>query len=47
MIIYIMSYFQEPYGQNKNKIKVDLDLPNYTAKSDFKGTTKIGSYKFV
>ena len=31
-----MSYFPEPYDNNKNKMKVDLNLSNYATKSDFK-----------
>ena len=30
-----MSYFP-PYGQSKNEIKAELDLPSYTTKSHLK-----------
>ena len=33
---YKMSYFSEPYTHSKNKIKVQLELPNYVTKSDLK-----------
>ena len=29
-----MSYFPEPYTYSKNKIEVELDLPNYATKCD-------------
>ena len=29
-----MSYFPEPYTRSKNKIKVELGLPNYATKFD-------------
>ena len=31
-----MSYFPEPYSRNKNKIKLELDMSNYTTKPDLK-----------
>ena len=31
-----MTYYQEPYGHRKNKIKVELDLSNYATKSNLK-----------
>ena len=42
-----MSYFSEPYTYNKNKIKVELDLPIYARKSDFKRPTGINTSKFA
>ena len=36
--LYKMSYFPEPYTCSKNKIKCELDLPNYATKSDPKKT---------
>ena len=33
---YKMSYFSEPYTHSKNKIKGQLDLPNYVTKSELK-----------
>ena len=42
-----MSYFLEPYGHNKNKIKVELDLSNYARKPHLKGTTDIDKSKFT
>ena len=35
-----MSYFP-PYGPNKNKIEVVLDLSNYATKSDLKNATGV------
>ena len=29
-----MSYFPKPYTHSKNKIKLELDLPNYATKYD-------------
>ena len=29
MLLYKISYFQEPYTHSKNKIKVELDLSYY------------------
>ena len=34
--LYKMSYFPEPHIQSKCKIEVELDLPKYAIKSDFK-----------
>ena len=34
--LYKMSYFLQPYTLSKNKVKAELDLPNYAAKSDLK-----------
>ena len=39
ILLYKMSYFQEPYDDNKNEIKVELDLSNYATKSDLKNGT--------
>ena len=36
MLLYKVIYFPEPYSHSKNKIKVQLVLPNYAAKSDLK-----------
>ena len=40
-----MSYFPEPNNHDKSKTKVELDLPNYAAKSDLKGATIINISK--
>ena len=34
--LYKTCFFPEPYTCSKNKIKVELDLPNYATKSDSK-----------
>ena len=39
--------FPEPCTHNKNKMKVELDLPNYATKSDSKGATGIDASKFI
>ena len=31
-----MSYFPQPYIHSKNKIRIELDLPNYATASDLK-----------
>lgn len=41
-----MSYIPEPYISSKNKIKIELDLPNFETKSDLKGVTGIDTLKF-
>ena len=35
-----MSYFTGPYSRSKNKINVELDLPDYATKSDLKGNKR-------
>ena len=40
-----MSYFPESNNHDKSKTKVELDLPNYAAKSDLKGATIINISK--
>ena len=42
-----MSYIREPYSHNKNKIKFELDFPNYTTKSDLKSATDIDISKYA
>ena len=37
-----MSYFPR-YGHSKNKIEVELDLPNYATKSDLKNATGVNT----
>ena len=34
--LYKMSYFPEPCTHSKSKVKVELNLSNYAAKSDLK-----------
>ena len=36
ILVFKMSYCPEPYKRSRNKIKVELYLPNYAAKSDLK-----------
>ena len=45
--LYKMSYFPKPYSQNKNKIKVELDLSHYATQSDFKKCNKYGYIKIA
>ena len=42
-----MSYFPKSCSHSKNKIKVELDLPNYVPKSDIKRATDINTLKFA
>ena len=41
MFSYKLSYFLEPHNHIKNKIKVELGLSNYDAKSYFISTTGV------
>ena len=41
-----ISYYPEPDGYARNKIKVQLDLPNYTTKSNLKLATGTNTSKF-
>ena len=41
-----MSYFPL-YGNSKNKIEVELDLPNYATKSDLKTATGVDTSQFA
>ena len=36
-----MSYPLDPYTRSKNRIKAELDLPNYATKSDLKSATGV------
>ena len=42
-----MSCSPEPYTRSKNKIKVELNLANYAAKSDFKKPKGADTSNFV
>ena len=46
-MLYKGSYFPEPYTSCISKIKVELDLPNYATKSDFKITTSVETLKIA
>ena len=46
-MLYKSSYFPEPYTRCISKIKVELDLPNYATKSDFKITTSVETLKIA
>ena len=46
-MLYKSSYFPEPYTSCISKIKVELDLPNYATKSDFKTTTSVETLKIA
>ena len=41
-----MNYFSEPNTRNRNKIKVELDLPNHATKSDLKNATAVDTSDF-
>ena len=41
-----MSYFS-PFGHSKNKIEVELDLPNYATKFDLKNAAGVNTSKFA
>ena len=45
--LYEIRYFPETYSHNKNKTKVELDLSDYTIKSDSKELTSIDTSKFM
>ena len=47
ILVFKMSYFPEPYKRSRNKIKVELYLSNYAAKSDLKSTTGVDTLKFA
>ena len=36
-----MSYFPEPYTHRENKIKFELDLPNYARKYDLENAARV------
>ena len=42
-----MSYFTKPYTHSKNKIKFELDLSNYTTKSDLKNASGVDTSGFA
>ena len=42
-----MSYFPEPHTHSKNKLDVELDLPNYATKSDFKNAAGADTSDFA
>ena len=46
ILLYKTNYFPEPYNRSTYKIKVELDLLNYSTKSDFKNTTGVGTSDF-
>ena len=46
-ILYKMSYFPKPNTSNKNKVKGELDLPNYKTKSNLKNATSVDKLKFA
>ena len=39
-----INYFPEPYKYNLIKMKVELDLSSYEAKSDLKGEPRIDTF---
>ena len=46
-ILYEVGYFPGPYTHTKNKMKFELDLANYTTKSDVKSETGVNTSKFA
>ena len=42
-----VSYFPELYTRSRTKIKIELDLSNYTTQSDFKNATDIETLDFA
>ena len=42
-----MSYFPEPYSHGRNKIKVELDLPNGATESYLEDVTGINTSNFA
>ena len=47
ILLYKMSYFPEPYTRSKNKIKVELGLPNCATKSDLKSSIGLDTSDFA
>ena len=47
MLLNKMSCFPELHTRSKNKIKVELDLSNYAAKSDLKSATDADTSNFT
>ena len=45
--LYKMSFLPESYSHSKNKIKLGLDLSNYTIKSDLKAATGLDTSEFA
>ena len=45
IFLYKMSYFPEPYGNSRSKIKVDLKYANYATKSYLKSATSVDTSK--
>ena len=46
ILLYKKSYFPEP-GYSKSEIKIELDLSNYSTKSDLKSETGVDTSKFA
>ena len=47
ILLYKISYFPEPFNRCINKIKVQLDLPNYATKSDLEIAASADKLKFA
>ena len=45
--LYKFSYFPEPYTLSKNKIKAELNLSNYAAKSDLTNAAGVDTSRFA
>ena len=45
--LYKMSYFPEPCTHSKSKVKVELNLSNYAAKSDLKMQQALVHQNFI
>ena len=47
MLLYRMNCFLELYAYTKNKLKVNLDLPNYAIQSNLKNSIGVNTSDFA
>ena len=47
ILLYKLSYLPETCARNKNRIKVELELSNYAAKSDLKKALDVDTSNFA
>ena len=45
--LYKLSYYTEPDSHDRNKVKVELDLPNYATTSDIEIVRCVDASKFA